>query len=443
MLIKNASLINEGEILKTSLAVKDGKIHLPESGTPVPEAKEIIDAEGLYLLPGVIDDQVHFRDPGLTHKGDIYTESRAAAAGGVTSYMEMPNTKPQTVNQEALRDKFNHGAIKSLVNYSFYIGATNDNLDELVKTDSASVCGVKIFMGSSTGNMLVDNPESLKNIFSNISIPIAVHCEDENTIIENTKRYKTKFGEDVPISYHPVIRSAEACYKSSSMAVDLATKYGARLHILHLSTKKELELFRSDIPLEDKRITSEVCVHHLWFNDSDYNKFGARIKWNPAVKSVVDQEALLQALIEGKIDVVATDHAPHTLEEKSNKYFGSPSGGPLVQHSLVAILELFHQGKITLEQLVEKMCHNPAKLFNIDKRGYLRNGYWADMVLVDLNKPWTVTPQNILYKCKWSPFEQQKFRSSIVSTFVNGKKVYDNTTIIESKAAMKLEFNRS
>ncbi len=443
LIIKNARLINEGESFTGSLHVNKGKIHRIIKGNDDAEASEIIDAKGKWLLPGVIDDQVHFRDPGLTHKGDIITESRAAAAGGVTSYMEMPNTKPQTVTQQALDAKYAYAAQHSLVNYSFYMGATNNNLDELVKTDPSGVCGIKVFMGSSTGNMLVDNPETLKGIFSQIRLPIAVHCEDEQTIIANTKKYKAELGENIPFSYHPVIRSAEACYKSSALAVELASKYGARLHILHLSTAKELELFSADKPIEEKMITAEVCVHHLWFNDEDYNRFGARIKWNPAIKSARDQEALLQGLLEGRIDVVATDHAPHTLAEKSNTYFKAPSGGPLVQHSLVAMLDLCHEGKIKPEEVVEKMSHNPARLFRVADRGFLREGYWADLVLVDPDQPWTVEVSNLLYKCGWSPFEGHTFRSRVEKTFVNGKPVFDRGSIIEQSAAMRLQFNRS
>jgi dihydroorotase len=442
LLIKNAIIVNEGISCKKTLGIKESRFCMDSEELEAGNATETIDAKGLYLFPGIIDDQVHFRDPGLTHKGDIFTESRAAAAGGITSYMEMPNTNPQTITQEALQNKFVHAARNSLVNYSFYIGATNNNLDELLKTDPKQVCGVKIFMGSSTGNMLVDDPESLNNIFSAIRIPIAVHCEDEQTIIKNSKYYRNKFGENIPISYHPAIRSAEACYKSSSMAVELAAKYGTRLHILHISTGKELDLFEASGNPGEKKITAEVCIHHLWFNDGDYEKYGSYIKWNPAIKSARDQEALLKGLHENKIDVVATDHAPHTMEEKEGTYFYAPSGGPLVQHSLVAMLELYHQKKISLEKIIEKMCHNPALVFNIKDRGYIRDGYWADFVLVDLNNAWTVEKSNLLYKCKWSPFENQDFHSKVVSTYVNGHRVFHHGRTNEIPAAMRLEFIR-
>lgn len=441
-LIKDATIVNEGQSSIGSVLINDGKIaHIYKGATEI-EADHIIDAKGLHLLPGIIDDQVHFRDPGLTHKGDIHSESRAAAAGGVTSFMEMPNTNPQTTSFEALEEKFQKASENSLVNYSFYFGATNDNTHLISKIDPKKVCGVKVFMGSSTGNMLVDKEESLKRIFSESPVLVATHCEDEGIIQANTSKFKEEFGQDMPFRYHPKLRSEEACYKSSSFAVELAKKYNARLHILHLSTAKELELFDNSIPLKEKKITAEVCVHHLWFNDTDYDEHGARIKWNPAVKTKNDQDGLLKGLLEDKIDVIATDHAPHTLKEKSNTYFKAPSGGPLVQHSLLAMLDLMQQGKISIEEVVRKMCHAPADLFQVEKRGYLKEGYWADLVLVDLNKKHQVTKDNILYKCAWSPFEGHQFQSSIEKTFVNGEIVFDDGALIETRAARALTFMR-
>ncbi|MBN1953264.1 MAG: dihydroorotase [Bacteroidales bacterium] len=442
LIIHTANIVNEGRRFTGSVIIEEGRIHDIIEGDTRAEAREHINGKGLLLIPGVIDDQVHFREPGLTHKADIWHESRAAAAGGVTSFMEMPNTNPQTTTQSNLRDKFETGRKKSLVNYSFYIGATNDNLEELLKTDPRSVCGVKIFMGSSTGNMLVDNPESLENMFSQITLPIAVHCEDENTILANTSLAREKYGEAVPFRHHPVIRSEEACYLSSSLAVNLAKKHNTRLHILHLSTGKELELLDSASDRKSKRITAEVCVHHLWFNDSDYERYGARIKWNPAIKTREDQEALMKGLKTGKIDVVATDHAPHTLSEKMGTYFKAPSGGPLVQHSLVAMLELHKNGLIAVEEVVDKMCHAPADIFSIPDRGYIRKGYWADLVLVNMNQNWSVTPENILSKCGWSPFEAVSFSSAVHTTIVNGCIVYNQGKIIENSAARELRFER-
>ena len=393
-------------------------------------------------MPGVIDDQVHFREPGMTYKAEIYTEAKAAVAGGITSFMEMPNTNPQTTTIEKLNEKFAIAKEKSLANYSFYMGATNDNLDELLKVNPKTVCGIKVFMGSSTGNMLVDNPESLAKIFSQAPTLIATHCEDEATIRKNTETYKEKYGEDIPFKYHPEIRSTEACYLSSSMAVGLAKKYNTRLHVLHLSSAKELDLFDNTVSSEEKRITAEVCVHHLWFSKKDYDKFGSRIKWNPAVKNKSDRDALLAGLIANKLDVVATDHAPHTTEEKNNKYFQAPSGGPLVQHSLLAMLELSLKGKIGIEMLVEKMCHAPAKIFKVENRGFLRKGYKADMVIVDLEKEQVVEKKNVLYKCAWSPFEGQKFSTSIEKTFINGHLAYNNGKFEESKKGEMLTFNK-
>lgn len=438
-------MVNEGMVFGGGVFLQDGRIQrvfMNGDMPDVPESAEIIDADGLHLIPGVIDDQVHFRDPGLTHKADLYTESKAAVAGGITSFMEMPNTIPQTLTQELLEKKYNLGAEKSLANYSFYMGASNDNLEEILKTDPETVCGIKVFMGASTGNMLVDDPDVLEQIFAHAPTLVAVHCEDEHTIRENTRILKERMGEDVPISYHPMIRSEEACYRSSSFAVELAEKHNTRLHVLHLSTARELELFDNPRPLEEKRITAEVCVHHLWFHDADYPRLGTLIKWNPAIKSIEDKDELLMGLLSGKIDVLATDHAPHTLEEKENTYFKAPSGGPLVQHSLVAMLEFYHNAKITLEQIVDKMCHAPAKCFRLKNRGYIREGYAADVVLVNLNSPWKVDRDNILYKCGWSPFEGEEFRSHISHTFVNGHMVYNNGVFDESRKGERLLFDR-
>jgi dihydroorotase len=433
LFIKNATIVNEGEEFVGSLVVKNGKIEDVFKGdiSFSDENAAVIDATGLHLLPGMIDDQVHFREPGLTHKANIRTESRAAVAGGITSFMEMPNTNPQTTTHAELENKFNIAAKDALANHSFFFGATNENLDEVLAVDGKNVCGIKIFMGSSTGNMLVDNRETLRNIFEKCDLLIATHCEDEATVRGNEAKYKAQFGEDLPIKYHPIIRNADACYKSSSMAVELAKELDARLHILHISTAKETELFRNDIPISEKRITAEACIHHLWFTDEDYDSKGTHIKWNPAVKSRVDRDAVLQAVLDDRIDIIATDHAPHTLEEKSNKYFSAPSGGPLVQHAMVGVLELVRQGKISITKAVEKMSHSPAVLFEIPNRGFIKKGFQADFVLVNLNNPWTVTKSNILYKCGWSPFEGQEFAAQIKSTFVNGVKVYEDGQIIE------------
>jgi|TARA_B110000093_G_scaffold183276_2_gene233202 dihydroorotase len=433
LFIKNATIVNEGKEFVGSLVVKNGKIEDVFKGdiSFSDENAEVIDATGLHLLPGMIDDQVHFREPGLTHKANIRTESRAAVAGGITSFMEMPNTNPQTTTHAELENKFNIAAKDALANHSFFFGATNENLDEVLAVDGKNVCGIKIFMGSSTGNMLVDNRETLRNIFGKCDLLIATHCEDEATVRGNEAKYKAQFGEDLPIKYHPIIRDADACYKSSSMAVELAKELDARLHILHISTAKETELFRNDIPISEKRITAEACIHHLWFTDEDYDSKGTHIKWNPAVKSRVDRDAVLQAVLDDRIDIIATDHAPHTLEEKSNKYFSAPSGGPLVQHAMVGVLELVRQGKISITKAVEKMSHSPSVLFEIPNRGFIKKGFQADFVLVNLNNPWTVTKSNILYKCGWSPFEGQEFAAQIKSTFVNGVKVYEDGQIIE------------
>ena len=442
-LITNVKVVNEGKVRPASILINNDIIEEIYCGeTPQITNCNIIDGEGNYLLPGIIDDQVHFREPGLTAKGDIYTESKAAVAGGITSFMDMPNVNPQTTTQEILTEKYKIGAEKALANYSFYFGATNDNLNEVLKTDPKTVCGIKVFMGSSTGNMLVDDEQVLSEIFSKSKLLIATHCEDEATIQKNTALYKEKYGEDLPIKYHAEIRNDEACYLSSSFAVGLAKKYNTRLHVLHLSSAKEMALFDNTVEAKDKRITAEVCVHHLWFNSDSYDEKGTRIKWNPAVKHKVDQEALLKALLDDKIDVIATDHAPHTDEEKNNTYFNAPSGGPMVQHSLVTMLEMHKQGKITLSQIVDKMCHKPADIFQIEKRGYIRKGYKADLTLVDLNTNWEVKKDNILYKCKWSPLEGQKFTSKVLKTFVNGNIVYDNGIFNEDIKGERLTFNR-
>ena len=440
-LISNALLVNEGKIFLSDVLIEKGLISRIGQSLDV-KVDHRIDAKRKYLFPGIIDDQVHFREPGLTHKADIYTESKAAVAGGITSFMEMPNTKPQTLTQELLEQKYQRAKEVSLANYSFFMGASNDNLDEVLKTDSKKVGAIKIFMGSSTGSMLVDDKSVLENIFKKSKMLIAVHCEDEATIQQNTAHYKSIYGEDVPIEMHPKIRSDEACYKSSSMAIELAKKYNTRLHVFHLSTAKEMELFRNDIPLKEKRITAEVCIHHLWFDDSQYADKGTHIKWNPAVKSKADKEAVFEALLDDRIDIIATDHAPHTLEEKNNTYFNAPSGGPLVQHALVAMLEFYHQDKISLEKIVEKMCHGPAICFQIENRGFIREGYAADLVLVDTNDSWTVNKENILYKCGWSPFEGDMLKSKVTHTWVNGHLVYQNGIFDESLKGQRLTFDR-
>lgn len=442
ILITNAKIVNEGKRFSSDILIKGQYIEKIADKIDASEADRVIDAGGKFVLPGVIDDQVHFREPGLTHKATIYTEARAAVAGGITSFMEMPNTVPNALTQELLEQKYEIARNTSLANYSFFMGASNDNIEEVLKTPKNKVCGVKVFMGSSTGNMLVDNEQTLENLFSRVPMLIATHCEDEETIRRNTEIYRKKYGEDVPISYHPLIRSEEACYKSSSMAVALAKKHGAQLHILHISTAKELSLFENKTPLKDKKITAEACIHHMWFNDADYDSKGTLIKWNPAVKTKKDQEAILKAVIDGTIDVVATDHAPHTLEEKSNTYFKAPSGGPLVQHSLPAMLEFYLQGKITIEKIVEKMCHHPAILFNIEKRGYIREGYFADLVIVDTESPWVVSKENIYSKCGWSPFEGHQFQSKIVHTIVSGHLAYSEGELDESKKGERLLFER-
>jgi len=441
ILIKSATVVNENKQFIADVLVKDGFIERIDKQIDINSDQEI-NAEGLYLFPGCIDDQVHFREPGLTHKATIYTESRAAVAGGVTSFMEMPNTVPNTLTQQLLEDKYQIASKSSPANYSFYMGASNDNLDEVLRTDTAAVCGIKVFMGSSTGNMLVDNPTTLENIFAQSPMLIATHCEDEATIKGNLEHYKQLLGENIPVKLHPKIRSEEACYLSSSMAVDMARKHNTRLHILHISTEKETYLFDNKIPLQDKRITAEACIHHLWFTDKDYETKGNLIKWNPAVKAEHDRDAILKAVLNGRIDVIATDHAPHTLEEKSQRYLQAPSGGPLVQHALPAMLQLYHQGKINLEQIAEKMAHNVAICFQIEKRGFIREGYWADLALVDLNSPWQVSKQNILYKCKWSPFEGNTFQSKVAATIVSGNVVWDGAKLIEGSIGKRMTFTR-
>ena len=443
VLIRNAKIVNEGAIFEGDILIENEFIkEIAEKISPKSPDCVIIDAEGNYVIPGAIDDQVHFREPGLTHKGNIETESKAAVAGGITSFIEQPNTVPNAVTQELLEDKYQIAAKTSYANYSFMMGATNDNLEEILKTNPRNVAGIKLFLGSSTGNMLVDNPEVLEKIFSSTKMLIAVHCEDEATIKANIQKYKEEFGDDIPMKYHHLIRSEEACYLSSSRAIELAKKTGARLHVFHLSTAKEMELFTNKIPLEQKQITAEVCLHHLWFTDADYETKGALIKWNPAVKTQADKDVLWKALLDDRIDVIATDHAPHTLEEKSNPYLTCPSGGPLVQHAVVAMFEAHHQGKISVERIVEKMCHNPAKIFKIEKRGFIREGYFADLAIVNTHLPWNVKKENILYKCGWSPFEGYNFKSRITHTFVNGKLVYHNGKVKEVKVGQRLLFER-
>ena len=441
-LIKEASVVNEGKVTVSDVLISEDRIEKIGANLNVDSNHRVIDGSGLHLFPGVIDDQVHFREPGLTHKGNIFTESRAAVAGGVTSFMEMPNVNPQTITQELLTAKYQIGAENSLANYSFYMGSTNSNLEEVLKTDPSSVCGIKIFMGSSTGNMLVDDQETLEKIFCNAPILIATHCEDEATVRANTEKYIAQYGDEIPFRYHPIIRSEEACYLSSSKAIELAVKCDARLHILHISTGKETHLFTNDQPLGKKKITSEACIHHLWFSDADYDEKGSFIKWNPAVKTADDRDEIWKALLDDRIDVIATDHAPHTLEEKQNPYTKAPSGGPLIQHTLVAMLDFYHQGKIPLERIAEKMCHAVADCFDVKERGYIREGYKADLVLVDLDKPWSVNRDNILAKCGWSPFEGHQFKSSIEKTFVSGHLAYSNGQLDDSKLGERLYFDR-
>jgi len=441
ILIKAANIVNEGQIFTSDLLIKNGRVE--KIAPTIDTSSDLeINAEGLHLLPGMIDDQVHFREPGLTHKADIFSESMAAVAGGITSFMEMPNTVPNTLTQDLLADKYAIAQQTSLANYSFYMGASNDNIKEVLKTNPKDVCGIKVFMGSSTGNMLVDNEQTLENIFSKAPMLVATHCEDEATIRHNLAVYKEKYGDDITVDMHPLIRSAEACYKSSSLAVELAKRYDTRLHILHISTAKEVGLFDNTLALADKKITAEACVHHLWFNDADYATKGNFIKWNPAVKTAADQAGILQGLLDNHIDVVATDHAPHTIEEKNQPYLQAPSGGPLVQHALPALLEMYLEGKISLEKIVEKASHNVATCFNISERGFVREGYWADLVLVDLNDPCKVTKLNTLYKCGWSPFEGQTFRASISHTFVSGNLAYQKGKFMTNETGKRLSFDR-
>ncbi|MGB5371406.1 MAG: dihydroorotase [Flavobacteriaceae bacterium] len=441
-LIKNALMVNENNIMEGDLLIQDDRILKIDRNISDPSAK-VLDVGGKYVLPGLIDDQVHFREPGLTHKGDIASESRAAVAGGITSFMEQPNTVPQTTTIERLEEKFALASKKAFANYSFLFGGANDNLEELKRLDKHACSGVKLFLGSSTGNMLVDDEAVLEQIFLNTELVISVHCEDEGTIRRNLETYRSQYGDDIPIGCHPKIRSEEACYLSSSKAVQLAKRTGARLHVFHLSTGKETHLFQNDIPLEQKKITAEVCIHHLWFSDADYTTKGSLIKWNPAVKSAADRDQLWEALLDDRLDVIATDHAPHTSTEKNQIYTQCPSGGPLVQHALPALLEKYQQGKISLEKIVQKMCHNPAILFQINKRGYLREGYYADLVVVDPNSPWKVDKSNIAYKCQWSPFEGSTFSSRITHTFVNGHLAYENGQFSEQRNAKRLTFDRS
>lgn len=441
LLVKNGLIVNQSLIEQKDILIKNDRIIKVEKDISHPGAK-IIEAKGLHILPGVIDDQVHFREPGLTHKANIYSESKAAVAGGITSFMEMPNTVPNTLTQKLLQDKYDIAKKNSLANYSFYMGASNDNIEEVLKTNRKDVCGVKVFMGSSTGNMLVDSEQTLNNIFSKCDLLIATHCEDEQTVRNNLEVYKNQFGDDIPIKYHPIIRNEEACYLSSSLAVNLAKKHNTRLHILHISTAKELELFTNEVPLIEKRITAEACIHHLWFEDSDYDTKGTFIKWNPAVKTKTDRDTILNAVINDTIDVIATDHAPHTLKEKQNVYTKAPSGGPLVQHALPAMLELVKQEQITLTHVVKKMCHDVADCFQIEDRGYIKEGYFADLTLVDLNNPWEVSKANVLYKCGWSPFEGQQFGASINTTIVSGHVAYQNGQFDESQKGKRLTFIR-
>ncbi len=443
LLIKNAKVVNEGIIFSGDVLILDDLIHeIAENISAKHSDTIIIDAQGSYLIPGAIDDQVHFREPGLTHKGTIASESRAAVAGGITSYIEQPNTVPNAITQEILEEKYTIAAKTSFANYSFMMGGTNDNLEEILKTNPKNVAGLKLFLGSSTGDMLVDSYGSIEKIFTSTKLLIAVHSEDENTVKTNFENFKATHGEDIPAEYHPQIRSAEACYKSTERIVKLAKKTGARLHVFHISTAKELEFFSNKIPLEKKQITAEVCIHHLWFSDEDYKTKGNMIKWNPAIKTAEDRKALWAALLDNRIDVVATDHAPHTLEEKQQVYTMAPSGGPLVQHAVVAMFEAFHQGKISVEKIVEKMAHNPAKIFKIEKRGFVKVGYYADLVIVNPNMPWNVSKDNILAKCGWSPFEGETFRSRITHTFVNGQLVYQNFKVNEVPFGKRLLFDR-
>lgn len=440
-LIKNTTIVNRGKIEFGDILIKKGRIEKIAPTIEVRSAIQEIDGSSYHALPGIIDDQVHFREPGLTHKATIASEARAAVAGGVTSFMEMPNTKPPALTQDLLEAKYQIAAATSLGNYSFFMGASNDNLEEVLRTNPKNVCGIKVFMGSSTGNMLVDNPDTLENIFAQTPMLIATHCEDEQTIRQNEERFKAKYGTNIPIHLHPDIRSAEGCYLSSSMAVALAKKHDTRLHILHISTKDELDLFSNHLPLAQKRITSEVCVHHLYFNQQDYEKLGTQIKCNPAIKDATHQTALLLALLDDRLDIIATDHAPHTWEEKQNSYFQAPSGVPLVQHALNVMLTFYHEGRISLEKIVEKMCHAPAICFRVADRGFLDEGYWADIALVDMNETWVVTKNNIYYQCGWSPLEGKRWTGNVKFTFVNGHLAYHNGQFDISTKGQRLVFN--
>jgi dihydroorotase len=443
ILIKNAKIVNEGTIFEGDVLIENEFIvEIADFISAKSSDCKIIDAEGNFLIPGAIDDQVHFREPGLTHKGDIESESRAAVAGGITSFIEQPNTIPNALTQEILEEKYQIAENNSFANYSFMMGASNDNLAEVLKTNPKNVAGIKIFLGSSTGNMLVDNEEVLERIFSSTPLLIAVHCEDETTIKNNLEKFKAEYGDAIPVSAHHLIRSEEACYLSSSKAIALAKKTGARLHIFHLSTAKEMDLFTNKIPLEQKKITAEVCIHHLWFTNKDYDTKGNFIKWNPAVKTENDRNALWEALLDDRIDVIATDHAPHTLEEKQQSYLKAPSGGPLVQHAVVAMFEAYLQGKISVEKIVQKMAHNPAILFKIEKRGFVKVGYYADLAIVNSGLPWTVKKDNIFAKCGWSPFEDFTFRSRVTHTFVNGELVYHNFKVKDIRRGKRLLFDR-
>ncbi len=442
IVIKNACLVNEGISKIVDVRIVNQHIERIDTSITPSTNDEVMDASGLHLFPGVIDDQVHFREPGLTHKGNIASESKAAAAGGITSFMEQPNTVPNAITHEVLEEKYAIAALTSTTNFSFMLGGTNLNIEEVKKTNGKKIAGIKLFLGSSTGNMLIDKEEAIEAIFRNTPLPIATHCEDENTIKANLAKYQAEFGEDIPVKYHPHIRSEEACFISSSKTVELAKKTGAKLHVFHLSTGKELSLFRNDIPLKDKKITAEVCIHHLWFSEEDYETKGNFIKWNPAVKTAKDRSQLWEGLLNDTLDCIATDHAPHTLEEKQNKYGKAPSGGPLVQHALPAMLQKYHEGMITLEKIIEKMCHNPAIIFQVEKRGFVREGYFADLVLVDLNQSWKVEKNNILYHCGWSPFEGTTFLSSVKSTMINGQWVYQNGELTGIKSGQRLTFDR-
>lgn len=439
-LIKGGTIVNEGQQKVADILIKNGRIERIDSSIDAPEAFEI-NAEGKMVMPGIIDDQVHFREPGLTHKANIGSEAKAAVAGGVTSFMEMPNTKPSALTQELLQDKYDIAANTSYANYSFFMGASNDNIEEVLKTDAEKVCGVKVFMGSSTGNMLVDDETTLRNLFSKVPMLIAAHCEDEQTVRDRTAQYVEKYGENIPMSCHPEIRNVEACYKSSSMGMELAKTYGTRFHILHISTAEELDLFTNAIPLTEKKVTSEVCVHHLYFSKDDYAQLGSKVKCNPAIKESRHRDALLKALLDDRLDIIATDHAPHTMEEKSNSYLKAPSGLPLVQHALNIMLDFYHQGKISLEKIVEKMCHAPAQCFHVRERGYLREGYWADIAIVDLQEAWTISKSNILYKCGWSPLEGKDLNGKVSHTFVSGYLAYENGQFAKFKSGERLLFD--